>query len=161
MSTRLTTRLTTNNIPMVESQSLQLVLAAAQVHEKISIYLSESLKKKGYKFASPSILNFLSTLECGVNYGSEIARNLGVSRQMVAKTVKELCNANYLEQLEGQGKQKQIIFTKTGELLMSDARQLLADVDSVLNKEMDEIQLKTTVTNLENIQKIMAQLGGT
>jgi len=157
----MSTRLTTNNIPMVESQSLQLVLAAAQVHEKISIYLSESLKKKGYKFASPSILNFLSTLECGVNYGSEIARNLGVSRQMVAKTVKELCNANYLEQLEGQGKQKQIIFTKTGELLMSDARQLLADVDSVLNKEMDEIQLKTTVTNLENIQKIMAQLGGT
>lgn len=157
----MSTRLTTNNIPMVESQSLQLVLAAAQVHEKISIYLSESLKKKGYKFASPSILNFLSTLECGVNYGSEIARNLGVSRQMVAKTVKELCNANYLEQLEGQGKQKQIIFTKTGELLMSDARQLLSDVDSVLNKEMDEIQLKTTVTNLESIQKIMTQLGGT
>jgi len=146
---------------MVESQSLQLVLATAQVHEKISIYLSESLKKKGYKFASPSILNFLSTLECGVNYGSEIARNLGVSRQMVAKTVKELCNANYLEQREGQGKQKQIIFTKTGELLMSDARQLLSDVDSVLNKEMNEIQLKATVTNLESIQQIMAQLNGT
>jgi DNA-binding MarR family transcriptional regulator len=157
----MSTRLTINNIPMVESQSLQLVLAAAQVHENISIYLSECLKKKGYKFASPSILNFLSTLECGVNYGSEIARNLGVSRQMVAKTVKELCNANYLEQLEGLGKQKQIIFTKTGELLMSDARQLLADTDSVLNKEMDEIQLKTTVTNLESIQKIMAQLGST
>jgi len=156
----MSTGLTINNIPMVESQSLQLVLAAAQVHEKISIYLSESLKKKGYKFASPSILNFLSTLECGVNYGSEIARNLGVSRQMVAKTVKELCNANYLEQLEGQGKQKQIIFTKTGELLMSDARQLLSGLDSVLNKEMEGIQLNTTLTNLESIQKIMAQLGG-
>jgi len=157
----MSTKLTINKVPMVESQSLQLVLAAAQVHEKTSLYLSESLKKKGYKFASPSILNFLSTLECGVNYGSEIARNLGVSRQMVAKTVKELCNANYLEQRDGVGKQKQIIFTKTGELLMSDARQLLSDVDSVLNKGMDEIQLKTTVTNLESIQKIMTQLSGT
>jgi len=157
----MSTRLTTNKIPMVESQSLQLVLAAAQVHEKTSLYVSESLKKKGYKFASPSILNFLSTLECGINYGSEIARNLGVSRQMVAKTVKELCNANYLEQREGVGKQKQIIFTKTGELLMSDARQLLSDVDSLLNKDMGETQLKTTVTNLESIQKIMTQLSGT
>ena len=44
---------------------------------------------------------------------------------------------------------------------MSDARQLLSDVDSVLNKEMDETQLKTTVTNLESIQKIMTQLSGT
>jgi len=157
----MSTRLTINKIPMVESQSLQLVLAAAQVHEKTSLYVSESLKKKGYKFASPSILNFLSTLECGINYGSEIARNLGVSRQMVAKTVKELCNANYLEQREGVGKQKQIIFTKTGELLMSDARQLLSDVDSLLNKDMGETQLKTTVTNLESIQKIMTQLSGT
>ena len=157
----MSTRLTENEIPMVESLSLQLVMAAAQVHETTSLYLSESLKKKGYKFVSPSVLNFLSTLECGINYGSEIARALGVSRQMVAKTVKELCNANYLEQREGLGKQKQIIFTKTGELLMSDARQLLSDVDSLLNNEMDEIQIKTTVTNLESIQKIMVQLGGT
>jgi DNA-binding MarR family transcriptional regulator len=157
----MSTKLTINKIPMVESQSLQLVLAAAQVHEKISIYLSDSLKKKGYKFASPSVLNFLSTLECGINYGSEIARTLGVSRQMVAKIVKELCNANYLEQREGLGKQKEIVFTKTGELLMSDSRQILASIDKILDKEMGDIQLKTMVTNLESVQKLMIQLSGT
>ena len=157
----MSTRLTINKIPMVESQSLQLALAAAQVHEKISIYLSDSLKKKGYKFASPSVLNFLSTLECGINYGSEIARTLGVSRQMVAKIVKELCNANYLEQREGLGKQKEIVFTKTGELLMSDSRQILASIDKILDKEMGDIQLKTMVTNLESVQKLMIQLSGT
>ena len=157
----MSTRLTQKGIPMVESQSLQLVLSAAQVHEKISFYLSTSLKKQGYEFASPSILNFLSTLECGVNYGSEIARTLGVSRQMVAKTVKELCNANYLEQREGLGKQKEIVFTNTGELLMSDARQLLADVDKVLNKEIGKIQLKSTATNLKSVQRVMAQLSAT
>lgn len=157
----MSTRLTSNGVPMVESQSLQLVLATVQVHEKISLYLSESLKNKGYKFATPTILNFLSALECGINYGSEIARTLGVSRQMVAKTVKELCNADYLEQREGLGKRKQIIFTKTGELLMSDTRKLLAGVDSILNKEMGEIQLKTTVINLESIEKLIAQLSDT
>ena len=156
----MSTRLTSDEVQMVDSQSLQLVLATAQVHEKISLYLAVSLKKKCYKFASPTVLNFLSTLECGINYGSEIARTLGVSRQMVAKTVKELCNANYLEQREGVGKQKQIIFTKTGELLMSDTRRLLAGIDGVLDKEMGEIQLKATVSNLENIQKLITQLNG-
>jgi len=151
-------RLTKNNVPMVESQSLQLVLAAAQVHEKIALYLSESLKNKGYKLASPSVLNFLSTLECGINFGSEIARTLGVSRQMVAKTVKELCKAGYLEQRDGKGKQKEIFFTKTGELLMSDARQLLADIDTVLNKDVGENELKATVTELQSIEQIISQL---
>jgi len=143
---------------MVESESLQLVLAAAQVHEKITLYLSESLKKKGYKLASPSVLNFLSTLECGINFASEIARTLGVSRQMVAKTVKELCNADYLEQRNGKGKQKEILFTKTGEHLMSDARQLLADIDTMLNKEVGKSELKTTVADLQSIEQVMAQL---
>lgn len=153
----MSTRLTRGEVQMVDSQSLQLVLAAAQVHEKISLYLSESLKQKGYKFVSPTILNFLSTLECGINYASEIARTLGVSRQMVAKTVKELCNANYLEQREGVGKQKQIIFTKAGELLMSDTRLLLAGIDRLLDKDMGEIQLKETVKSLENIKSLITQ----
>ena len=154
----MSTRLTKNNVPMVESHSLQLVLAAAQVHEKISLYLSDALKKKGYKLASPSVLNFLSTLECGINYGSEIARTLGVSRQMVAKTVKELCKADYLAQQEGKGKQKEIVFTKTGEHLMSDARQLLADIDTLLNKEVGKVELEKTVTDLQTIQQMITQL---
>ncbi len=155
----MSTRLTKGGVPMVESQSLQLVLAAAQVHEKITLYLSESLKKKGYKFVSPSMLNFLSTLECGINYGSEIARTLGVSRQMVAKTVKELCKANYLEQREGLGRQKEIVFTEVGELLMSDTRQLLSGIDKVLGKDMGEDQLKTLAAGLESLQKSISKLG--
>lgn len=154
----MSTRLTSGAIPMVESHSLQLILAAAQVQESTALYLSKSLKNKGYKSATPSILNFLSTLECGVNHGSEIARTLGVSRQMVAKTVKELCEAGYLEQRDGIGKQKEIVFTETGELLMSDARQLLADVDKTLKNEVGQVQLEATVSCLKNIQNLMAHL---
>lgn len=154
----MSTRLTTNDIPMVESETLKLVIGAGQVNDSISQYLSNTLKSNGYTFASPSALNFLSALECGVNYASEIARNLGVSRQMVAKTVKELCLAGYLEQLSGVGKQKKIVFTITGEQLMSDARQLLADIDLTLNEQLGRETIATTVKNLHAIQEVIDEL---
>lgn len=154
----MSTRLTQKGTPMVDSQSLKLVLGAVKVHELTALYLSTFLKTKGYQNVTPAVLSFLSTLECGINYGSEIARNLGVSRQMVAKTVKELCKAGYLAQIDGAGKQKEIIFTKTGEVLMSDARQLLAELDITLNKEVGQHQLKITASCLESIQALMTQL---
>ena len=118
----------------MESQSLQLIQSASKLNDVITKYLSQRLVEKGYAALTPSLLSFLSILECGVNYGSEIARNLDVSRQMVAKTVKELCQLGYLEQIVGTGKQKEIHFTESGEYLMSDARQLLAEVDGILFK---------------------------
>jgi DNA-binding MarR family transcriptional regulator len=154
----MSTRLTQRSTPMVESQALKLVLGAGLVNDLTSRYLSNALKNKGYKFASPSALIFLSTLECGVNYASEIARSLGVSRQMVAKTVKDLCLAGYLEQIDGVGKQKQIIFTATGELLMSDARKLLVDIDEILIKQLGQDSISTTVENLNMIQTLIAEL---
>ncbi len=157
----MSTKLTTKGATMIDSQALQLVIGAAQVNDSISRYLSKSLKNKGYEFATPAALSFLSTLECGVNYGSEIARNLGVSRQMVAKTVKGLCLAGYLEQMDDIGKQKKIIFTVTGELLMSEARQLLADIDKTLSAQLGERSISTTVTNLNKIQMLMVPLNDT
>jgi len=157
----MSTGFTQKGVAMIDSQALQLVLGAAQVNNSISQYLSKSLKDKGYKLASPAALSFLSRLECGVNYGSEIARNLGVSRQMVAKTVKGLCLAGYLEQVDGTGKQKNIVFTDTGELLMSEARQLLAGIDKALETQLSERSLAATVTNLNSIQMLMASLNDT
>lgn len=155
----MSTRLTKKSVPMLDSQSLKLVFGAAKVHEQISFYLSKSLKERGYESATPSVLNFLSTLECGVNYGSEIARSLGVSRQMVAKTVKELCRIGYLEQVEGPGKQKQILFTDSGEQLMSDSRQILANLDEVLSAKIGNKVLQDTVESLESIQALVALRG--
>lgn len=157
----MSTELTGGEAIMVDSQTLQLVLETAQVNDSISRYLSSSLKNKGYEFATSSALSFLSTLECGVNYGSQIARNLGVSRQMVAKTVKGLCQAGYLEQVDDIGKQKKIMFTSTGEQLMSDARLLLADIDNVLNTHLGEKTVTTMVTNLTKVQKLMVSLNDT
>jgi hypothetical protein len=77
---------------------------------------------------------------------------------MVAKNVKELCSIGYLEQRAGIGKQKEIVFTETGELLMSEARKLLADVDKILTKEMGSTQLKSMITHLNSVQKVMTEL---
>ena len=131
----MSTRFTKRGVPLVESQSLQLIQSASRLNDAITKYLSQRLVARGYESVTPSLLSFLSVLECGVNYGSEIARNLDVTRQMVAKTVKQLCRLGYLEQVDGAGKQKEIHFTKTGEYLMSDARRLLAELDEVLSSK--------------------------
>ena len=80
---------------------------------------------------------------------------------MVAKTVKELSLAGYLEQVDDVGKQKKILFTATGELLMSDARQLLADIDKSLFEQLGEESIATTVASLVKIRGLMVKLNGT
>lgn len=154
----MSTRLTSKGIPMVDSQSLSLILAAGKLHEQMARYLSSGLRKQGYDSASASVLNFLSTLECGVNTGSEIARKLGVSRQMVAKTVKSLCQVGYLIQVDGSGRQKHILFTERGEHLMSDARQLLADLDLRLAEVIEAAPLQESITQMTSIEALLASL---
>ena len=143
---------------MVKSRSLQLFFGAAEMNEQISLYLSNALKQRGYKSITPCVLNFLCAIECGTNYGSEIARSLCISRQMVAKKVKELCCIGYLEQVDGKGKQKQILFTELGEQLMSDSRQLLAELDQILCEKIDRATLEETVERLKNIQAVVPNI---
>jgi DNA-binding MarR family transcriptional regulator len=140
---------------MVDSRSLQLALATAAVRDRITDYVAAMLTRRGYRDVSPAMLNFLGALDCGVNYASEIARNLNVSRQMVAKTVRELGQAGYLEQQRGSGKQKQILFTAQGERLMSDVRQCLAELDAALGREVSARALNGTVRTLEAIASVV------
>ena len=136
---------------MVESQSLQLTQSTSQLNDVVVKYLSQRLIEKGYISLTPSLLSFLSILECGINYGSEIARNLGVTRQMVAKTVKELCHSGYLEQIDGIGKQKEIHFTEAGEQLMSDARLLLSEIDDFLCEHSGVAELERVISEINAI----------
>lgn len=154
----MSTKVTQDDIPMVDSQTLKLVFSTAKVNEQITTYVSNSLKNMGYQSASVSTLSFLSTLDCGVNYGSEIARNLGVSRQMVAKIVKELCAAGYLIQADGKGKQKQILYTELGEKLIAESRKILSQLDSSLSKELGKTPLKVTISRLERVSSALMKL---
>ncbi|MHA2937222.1 MarR family winged helix-turn-helix transcriptional regulator [Vibrio sp. RC27] len=147
----MSTRFTNKGIPLVESQSLQLIQSASMLNTVITKYLSQRLVEKGYVSLTPALLSFLGVLECGVNYGSEIARNLDVTRQMVAKTVKHLCQLGYLEQKDGVGKQKEIHFTETGECLMADARQLLAEMDNILFDDKGAEKPQTIISDLNTM----------
>lgn len=140
---------------MADSQSLRLLFVAADLHDQFTEYVSEQLRMKGFDDISPSMLHFLSALDCGINYGAEIARRLKVSRQMVAKTVKELCRAGYLEQAEGIGKQKQILFTEEGERLMSTARTVLADLDRVFIEHFSETLVEEMTLRLEALKSVL------
>ena len=147
----MSTRFTKRGVPLVESQSLQLIQSASKLNDVVAQYLTQRLAEKGYTALTPSLLGFLSVLECGVNYGSEIARSLSVSRQMVAKTVKELSAMGFLEQKNGVGKQKEIHFSEAGEQLMSDARQLLAEIDEMLFKDCDPEAFTTVIGALNTM----------
>jgi len=143
---------------MRDSQSLQLVFMASQLESTITTYVTDQLYQKGYMAITPALLSFLSALDCGINYGSEIARSMGVSRQFVGRTVKELSEVGYLEQREGVGKQKQILFTEKGEHLISDSRQILADLDEVFYKALGQKSVEKTIGNLANLHTIFTQL---
>ncbi|CAA0092309.1 Uncharacterised protein [BD1-7 clade bacterium] len=136
---------------MVESLSLQLVFASSSLHEQMTAYLTRALTRDGFVSVTPPMLNFLSILECGVNYASDIARNLGVSRQMVAKTLKELCHLGYLEQIDGKGRQKMIRFTEQGEHLISAARQYLVQLDEVIGQTLGDDALAGMIDAMQTV----------
>ncbi len=151
----MSTWFTKSGAPMADSQSLELVFSAAGVYDCIMEYVAQRLETQGYDDVSPSTLNFLRALDCGVNSGSAIARKLKVSRQMVAKTVKELSHLGYLEQVSSQGKQKQIVFTAEGEQLMSEIRAILAQLDQLLDEQLGEQALGDAIATLDAISAMV------
>ena len=153
----MSTRLTKNNFILLESQSLTLISNFSNLTRIISDVLSKKLLDLGFTGATPSTLNFLSTLECGINYASDIARATNVSRQMVAKSVKELCQLGYLIQKQGIGKQKTIEFTSLGEALMAESRRILAEIDEIFNEAIGDESLKTMNNNLQDLAECLSK----
>ncbi|MCV6825784.1 MULTISPECIES: MarR family winged helix-turn-helix transcriptional regulator [Halocynthiibacter] len=81
-----------------------------------------------------SQLSFLSALDCGPNSASQIANDLGITRQAVHKTVKELEVLGWLNSEADPIRRNQriITFTDEGERLMSEARALFEQLDERL-----------------------------
>lgn len=121
---------------MVESASLRIAFGLAEAHEALMHFLADRLARAGHDGVTASALGFLGQLDCGVNHAAEVARRLGVSRQMVAKTVAEMERAGWLQQATDPDhrNRKTIRFTAAGERLMADARQALATLDTELEQ---------------------------
>ena len=136
MSTELTT-LRRTGLPMVESDSLSLAFQFAQAHDALLAYLAAELTARGHEGITVSALGFLAQLDCGVNQASAIAQKLGVSRQMIAKTVAEMERAGWLvQERDAQRRNRKVIrFTAAGEQLMADTRLVLAELDQTLTAQ--------------------------
>jgi DNA-binding MarR family transcriptional regulator len=151
----MSTRFTSRGTPMVDSRSLQLAALSAAVRDRVVRWVADGLRVDGFHDVPPSTLEFLDALDCGVNVASDIARTLGVSRQMVAKTVKELCQLDYLAQLEGKGRQKRIVFTPQGEMLMARVRQRLRELDTVIDAQIGSRRLDEALASLDALVRLL------
>ena len=134
MSTKLT-RLSPNaGYELLDSQALALTQASDAFQTRMVTWLLSKLKADGFETLKASQLTFLGSLDCGVNYASELARSLGISRQAVHKTVREMEIAGWLATTpdDTKGNQRVIIFTDEGERMMSHARLHFSKLDELL-----------------------------
>jgi DNA-binding MarR family transcriptional regulator len=150
---------------MADSRALDLVLALARAEDALLAHVARELDRRGYPGTSPSSLAFLAQLDCGVNVASEVARRLGHSRQMVAKTAKQLGELGYLETFPDpeRGNRKVIAFTATGQRLAIEARAILADLDQRLTAALGPDRLDALLESLEGIDPALEapEPGGT
>lgn len=153
MSTKLTK--SNNKSPvagyeLLDSHSLVLTQSVRGFQSRITSWLIEQLARDGFENLTASQLSFLGSLDCDKNHAANLARALGISRQAVHKTVRELERLGWLSTVpdENFGNQKMIIFTLEGERMMASARQLFFDLDKVLLKQFGE-------KGLQNLEKFL------
>lgn len=145
---------------MQDSLTLTLVMSSVALQEIINKHLIQSLHQQGMSQVNQNRLNFLSALDCGDNHASELARKLGVSRQMVAKNVKDLVQLGWLIQIPGKGKQKTIQFTKQGEQLISQCRKELAIMDKTLKQAVSQESVAETLHTMRSLTAALVDQSG-
>lgn len=130
-------KLTTSHSPayeMADSRSLKLVHLTSSFERRAQKWLVNLLRDRGFIGVTQSQLNFLGALDCGPNNASQIANDLGITRQAVHKTVKELETFGWLNSKADPIRRNQriITFTDEGERMMSEARALFKQLDEKL-----------------------------
>lgn len=152
MSTKLTTRGNSTAYEMADSRSLRLVHLTSNFERRAQKWLLDLLHERGFSELTQSQLNFLGALDCGPNSASQIAQNLGVTRQAVHKTVKELEAKQWLtsEADTIRRNQRIITFTVEGEHMMSEARALFQQLDDTIFAGWEPEQIDAVFSLLES-----------
>lgn len=144
MSTKATTSPKPPVYEMADSRSLKLVHLASSFERRVQKWLVDLLRGRGFTELTQSQLSFLGALDCGPNSASQIANDLGITRQAVHKTVKELEAFGWLKSEADliRRNQRVITFTNEGERMMSEARALFEQLDKRLfaNTTPDEVE---------------------
>ena len=151
MSTKFTRHSPVAGHPLVESQSLALTQSTQMFQERMVAWLISRLSDDGFDGLKANQLTFLGSLDCGVNYAAALARSLGISRQAVHKTVKEMEKYGWLATRpdETLKNQRVIVFTAEGERMMARAREYFLELD-------DQLIQKFGQENLAELQNLLA-----
>ncbi len=151
MSTKLTRYAPKSGQELVDSHALALTHATTRFQQNLVAWLLTRLAADGFEGVSASQLSLLGELDCGPNHAAQLARKLGVTRQAIHKSIRELEAAGWLQTRTDAdlGNQKVIEFTEEGERMMAAARRHFADLDALLLKEFG-------IEGLEMVQRFLA-----
>lgn len=133
MSTRFTM---VDDLPSQARPQLGLLLLGG--HQWVMTSLLRLMAERGHAELTAAHLMFLSNLDCGVTYASEVARRMGVTRQAVYRSTRELQRAKILK-LEtdvDRKTQKIIRMTQHGQKVVLDARSCLEAIEVALGERI-------------------------
>lgn len=136
MSKKLTTKSPAAGYDLVNSHALALTQAAESFRGRMTHWLLDKLKEDGFDALKANQLSFMGSLDCGENFAAALARSLGISRQAVHKTVRELETAGWLKTRpdDALGNQRVIVFTQEGERMMACARGHFLALDAMMEQ---------------------------
>ncbi len=127
----------------------QLLIGA---HQWITQNLIRMMRQRGHTDLTSAHLTFLNNLDCGITHASAVARRMGISRQAVYRSTRELQGLGVLELIPDPDdkRQKIISMTKLGNTIANDARASLAEIEKILAIQIGGEALK-------NLSQILAQ----
>lgn len=101
------------------------------------------LQAQGFDEITEPHLTLLGHLECGTSYAAAVAERMGVSRQAIARTLRDMEMLGYLrlERDPVRQNQKVIVMTDKGGALALAARAALAEVETLLAERIGPARL--------------------
>lgn len=113
--------------------------------------LQASLKERGWQSISRSQSILLANIALGIRRPSDIARNLGVTRQAVSKMLQEMAEAGLIitEADPEDGRAQLVNFSEKSLQLRADALDILAQLEARLGSTIGDKSLKTLRAALE------------
>ena len=96
--------------------------------------LAARMAGRGHPPLTDAQTALLSNLDCGTTYASAVAERMGISRQAIYRTVREMSEMGLLrlETDPERRNQKIIVMTQKANALVTDARAVLAEIETEL-----------------------------
>lgn len=137
----------------VPAQVPPLTVLLEAVSRSVIRRLAEQLQTKGHDLITEPHLVLLGNLDCGSTHAAQIAQRMGISRQAVSKTLREMQSMGYLslEDDPARGNQKLVVMTERGRQLAITAREELGSIEAALSKQIGAREMVALRLGLEQI----------